>query len=307
MLNRATRLLLVLRLGRPKFLVGGLLLHGLGAAMALSTGVRLSLAALLWGQAAVSSIQLMTHYSNDYFDLAADVANLTPTPWSGGSRVLAEGWVAPRLALWIALGLGTLALGLSLVLVVVGPGKLTGLLIAVALLLAWSYSAPPLRLHARGLGELTTALLVAGLTPLVGFYLQTGDVGRPLLGVLPLCCMQFAMLLAIEFPDVAGDRMAGKRTLVVRLGEATAARLHGILLLAAYGLLPLLVHLGLPPLVVASISLGAPVAFWHARRVWRGAWADPARWTSLGFWAVTLLMGTTVVEILAFLLASRRV
>ena len=39
--------------------------------------------------------------------------------------------------------------------------------------LSWAYSAPPMRLLARGLGELTTALVVTLLTPLLGFYLQS--------------------------------------------------------------------------------------------------------------------------------------
>lgn len=95
----ARRILFVLRMGRPLFLIGGLLLYGLGVAMALAAGAPLDLPALLWGQAAVTTIQLMTHYCNDYFDLAADVANRTPTRWSGGSRVLPEGWLAPRAAL----------------------------------------------------------------------------------------------------------------------------------------------------------------------------------------------------------------
>jgi 1,4-dihydroxy-2-naphthoate octaprenyltransferase len=298
----ATRILFALRMGRPKFLIGGLLLHWLGVAMALASGASFRLPALLWGQAAVTAIQLMTHYCNDYFDLAADQANPTPTHWSGGSRVLPEGWLAPRVAWRIAVGLGVFALGVAAVLAtVVQPGVQTFLLIAVALVLAWSYSAPPLRLHSRGLGELTTAVLVAGMTPLVGFYVQAGRLGPALLGVLPLCCMQFAMLLAVEFPDAAGDAAAGKRTLVVRLGGMRATRLHALALLTAYAVLPLLVASGLPVLVAASVSLSAPVAVWQAWRVATGAWADPARWNSLGFWAVGLLMGTTTAELLAFL------
>src|SRR3954453_11052565 len=84
-------ILSVLRMGRPHFLVGGLLLHWLGVAMAQSIGASLNLPALLWGQLAITSIQLMTHYSNDYFDLPADLTNPTPTHWSGGSRVLPMG------------------------------------------------------------------------------------------------------------------------------------------------------------------------------------------------------------------------
>jgi 1,4-dihydroxy-2-naphthoate polyprenyltransferase len=301
----ATRILLVLRMGRPQFLVGGLLLHCLGVAMALAWGASLRLPALLWGQAAVTAIQLMTHYCNDYFDLAADQANPTPTHWSGGSRVLPEGGLAPRVALWAAIGLGVFALGVAVVLAIaVHPGVPTFLLIAVALLLAWSYSAPPLRLHSRGVGELSTALVVTGMTPLVGFYLQTGRLGSPLLGVVPLCCMQFAMLLAIEFPDAVGDAATGKRTLVVRLGGTRAAHLHAVALLTAYAVLPLLVGIGLPALVALGVSLGAPVATWQGWRVWRSSGADPRQWNSLGFWAVAMLMGTTLAELLAFLLIA---
>jgi 1,4-dihydroxy-2-naphthoate polyprenyltransferase len=299
------RILSVLRMGRPHFLVGGLLLHWLGVAMGRSIGAPLNLPALLWGQAAITSIQLMTHYCNDYFDLKADLANPTPTHWSGGSRVLPLGLVQPRVALWIAIGLAASVLGATLVLaLIVRPGVWTLLLFLLALALAWSYSAPPLRLHSRGLGELTTALLVAGMTPLVGFYLQTGGVGVPLLGVLSLCCLQFAMLLTIEFPDAVGDASVGKRTLVVRLGGDRAARLLVLMLLAAYALLPLLVARGLPWQVAAGTALTTPLAAWQGWRVWRGAWADPARWNSLGFWAIALVISTATAELLAFLPAS---
>jgi 1,4-dihydroxy-2-naphthoate polyprenyltransferase len=299
------RILSVLRMGRPHFLVGGLLLHWLGVAMAQSIGASLNLPAVLWGQAAVTSIQLMTHYCNDYFDLPADLANLTPTHWSGGSRVLPNGLLEPRVALWIAIALAASAFAAALVLaLIVRPGTWTLLLFVLALALAWSYSAPPLRLHSRGLGELTTVLLVAGMTPLVGFYLQTGGLGVPLLGVLPLCCLQLAMLLTIEFPDAVGDAIAGKHTLVVRLGGARAARLLVLMLLAAYAVLPLLVALGLPSRVAVGATVTAPLAAWQGWRVWRGAWANPARWNSLGFWAIALLMSTATAELLAFLSGS---
>ncbi len=295
------------RLGRPHFLFGGLLLHGLGVAIALYTGARLNLPALLWGQAAISAIQLMTHYSNDFFDLAADLANQTPTHWSGGSRVLVEGHLRPAVALAAAIGLGTLALGAALGLALgVRSGALTLPLLILALLLAWSYSAPPVQLHSRGLGELTVALLSPGLVPLVGFYLQTGRFELlPLLAVLPLSCLQFAMLLVIEFPDAAGDAAVGKRTLVVRLGAAKAARLHAGVLVAAYAALPLLVALGLAPVTAAAVGLSAPLAAWHGRRVLRAAKTSSPSWDSPAFWSIVLLLCAAVAETLAFLWLSR--
>lgn len=295
-------ILAALRMGRPQFLIGGLVLHWLGVAMAYSTGAPINLPALLWGQAAITAIQLMTHYCNDYFDLPADLANPTPTGWSGGSRILPNRLLEPRTALHISIALAGFALVVALVLaLIVRPGILTLLLIMMALLLAWSYSAPPLRLHSRGLGELTTALLVTGMTPLMGFYLQTGQLGAPLLGVIPLCCLQFAMLLTIEFPDAIGDATVGKRTLVVRLGGRKAADLLVLVLLTAYVVLPPLTWLGLPAHVAVSAAASAPAAAWQGWRIWRGAWAERSRWNRLGAWAVVLLMSTTLAELLAFL------
>ena len=83
-------------------------------------------------------------------------------------------------------------------------------MIAVITALAWYYSAPPLRLCARGLGELTTAVVVTLCVPALGYYLQAGALRAPLLAVCALpSALQFAMLLAIEFPDAAGDAAAG--------------------------------------------------------------------------------------------------
>jgi 1,4-dihydroxy-2-naphthoate octaprenyltransferase len=298
-----------IKLGRPMFLGGGFVLYGLGAALAGYAGAALDWRRYLWGQAAITATQLMTHYANDYFDVAADRANATPTRWSGGSRVLAEGALPPVVALLAALALAAVALGVAAHLngasfaPAVSPAVLPQLLLMLAL--SWAYSAPPLRLHSRGLGELTTALVVTLLTPLLGFILQAGAPSRVLvLAVVPLCVFQFAMLLAIEFPDAAGDAAGGKRTLVVRWGPQWAARLYVAIISAAYLTLPLLVTLGLPPRIAIAVSTTAPLAAWQVTRVAGGAWRDATRWESLAFGSVALLMATALIELLAALTAS---
>ncbi len=143
-----------------------------------------------------------------------------------------------------------LALLVAAVAATVVVGKRAGVapaaLASAMITLAWQYSAPPGRFCARGLGEATTALVVTVMVPVFGFLLQARAVGRPILlaAALP-CALQFAMLLAIEFPDAAGDAAAGKRTLVVRLGALPAARLYAALTLAAFGALPLWALAGL--------------------------------------------------------------
>lgn len=289
-----------IRLARPLFLVGGFIFYGLGAAIARRQGATLDLPALAWGQAAVTFGQLMTHFSNEYFDLAADRANPTPTRWAGGSRVLAAGDLPPRVALAAALACGLLALALTAITGVVA-GPLAAAVLLLALFLAWSYSAPPLRLHSRALGELAAALILPVLTPLAGYTAQTGQPGAlPLLAAVPLAFFQAAMILILNFPDAAGDRQAGKRTLVLQLGPERAARLHPVLLAAAYLSLPLLVAAGLPVIVAAAALLPLPLAAWLGARMARGAWRAPAAWDSLAFWSIGLLMSTAALELVAF-------
>lgn len=297
------QLVYLVRLGRPLFLAGGFVLHGLGVLMALSLGMTLNLPALLWGQMAITTIQLMTHYSNDYFDLAADAANPTPTRWSGGSRILAEGLLPGRTGLVVALFWATIAGAAILWLaLVVQPGPLALPLLLLALVLGWSYSSPPLGLNNRGLGEITGAILITGLTPIVGFYLQAGRLELlPFLTVFPLACLQFCMLLVINYPDAAGDMSAGKRTLLAVLGPHGALRLYLVVLLLAYLSLPVLVLLGLPGAVALAVLAVSPIALWQGWRMARGAWADPAKWDSLGFWSIGLVMATAGAEFIAFL------
>jgi 1,4-dihydroxy-2-naphthoate octaprenyltransferase len=168
--------------------------------------------------------------------------------------------------------------------------------------LAWAYSAPPLRLCAAGTGELATAIVVTGLVPWLGFYLQAPTLAgaRVLaLALVPLALLQLAMLLAIELPDAAGDAATGKRTLVVRLGAARAARLYVALTAAAYAYLPLAAALGLPARVALAAALPAPIAAWRIARVVDHR--DPAAFERLTSGAVVLLVATAGAELVAML------
>jgi len=176
-----------IRLGRPVFLVGGLVFYGLGAAIAMFVegGRAIDWRRYVWGQIAVTAAHLMTHYSNDYFDFEADRANVTPTRWSGGSRVLPAGELPRQAALITALALALLACGATAILIghAGAPAGVAALMAAIVFL-SWEYSAPPLRLHSTGWGELNTALVVTLLTPLIGFHLQADRLGH-LLSPLP--------------------------------------------------------------------------------------------------------------------------
>jgi len=292
------------RLSRPAFLIGGVAMHTLGVVMALYSGASPNWRLLILGQLAITFVQLMTHYSSEYFDLDADRVNQAPTRWSGGSRVLPDGRLPPSVALVTAL-VCMAAVMIVMVLMVVfdRPGPLPIALIAAALVLAWSYSSPPLRLHSAGLGEIAIALIVTGLTPLLGYSLQAGRLDLlPVLAVLPLCLIQLATQIIVDLPDIEGDTAAAKRTLAVRLGVDRGTRWYSLGLVVAYLLLPLMTLFGLPTLVWLMTLPAAPAALWQIGRMERGAWADRSHRETLIVWAIGLLMGTAGLEGLGFLI-----
>lgn len=287
-------------------------MFALGAAIARASGHSIDAGRYALGQGAVTAFQLMTHYANDYFDLEADRANATPTRWSGGSRVLAGGELAPRVALIAALALAAIGCAIGAVLVARTDGIVAATLAAMAVL-AWEYSAPPLRLCASGAGELDTAIVVTVLVPWLGFYVQASATdamarayvadlagARTLaLAIVPLALLQIAMLLAIEFPDAAGDARTGKRTLVVRLGAARAAKLYVAIVAAAYAWLPIAWACGLPARVALAAAATAPIAAWRIARARRDH-ADTSAYERLTFFAVFLLVATSAAELAAF-------
>ncbi len=183
-------------------------------------------------------------FTNDVADRDADALNTSPTPFSGGSRVLQEGALRPRqlaIAALVAaatLVLGSVAAGIALD----RPWLPLFALAAIALLAA--YSLPPLRLSYRGYGELLQGLGVGLVLPLLGFYAQAGTLDAPWPAFAPLVLFAFVSNILTALPDAPADRLAKKASWPVRRGEPAARR--DALILSGVGLL-LASQLG-PPL-----------------------------------------------------------
>jgi len=214
----------LIRLLRPHFAVMGLILFVVGALYASELGAAPSPAALAAGYLCVLVGHLAIHAVNDYFDREDD-RHGTPTQFSGGSGVLQEEPGLAPTALALAIGLSALSLiGMGVHWFVFGPNPWFAGLVIFALLLGWAYSAPPLRFLARGLGEVSTALVFV-LLPGFGFAVAAGrlDAGFVPLA-LPLFLLGFSFILAVELPDLEADRGAGRKNFTVRHGRAAAAR-----------------------------------------------------------------------------------
>ena len=124
-------------------------------------------------------------------------------------------------------------------------------------LIGWAYSAPPLRLNSRGLGEPCIALGF-GLIAVGTDYVQRHAVSlAPVALVSSFALLSTAILFINQFPDRKADAATSKHTLVVRLGAKTAAWLYLPLVLVAYALAPTsLALLPLPLSLFAARDLG---------------------------------------------------
>lgn len=292
----------MVRLARPHFLLGGILLYALGVGIARYLGTPVDWGNYFLGQAWVTLMQLSTHFLNEYFDAEADAQNTNRTLFSGGSGAMGEGGLPRAIAFWSGMiCLGGVALITFFVIKDIRPGAETFLFMFLIFLGAFFYAMPPVKLESSGYGELTTSILVANLVPAFGFLLQAGSLHRLLaMATFPLTGLHLAMLLAFELPDFATDLKYDKRTMLVRLGWQTGMNLHNLLILASFLMLAIAVALGLPVRIALPAFLALPLGLlqiWYMNRIAAGA---KPNWNSLTLSALVLFGATAYLLALAF-------
>ena len=208
-----------------------------------------------------------TNLANDYFDhkSRADEINKQHTRFSGGSRVIQEGLMAPRAiarASFVFFGLAVL-IGLYLA-YLRGPAILV--IGAIGLASGYFYSATPLNLGSRGCGELLVGINCGPLVVLGAYYLQAQSFNlQALAASVPVGLLMAAVLYINQFPDVEADKAANKNTLVVRMGTARAIKGFYLLLVCAYLAIVIGCVSGLIPSLGLIALLSAPLA-WRAAR-----------------------------------------
>jgi 1,4-dihydroxy-2-naphthoate polyprenyltransferase len=254
---------LALRTTRMPFLTATFVPVLLGIAIAVRHGAFDWIAALLTVVAA-ALVHLGINVTNDIFDTlsGADEANVNPTQFSGGSRVLLYDLLTMRQLVLVAAGLFGAAIGIGLLLVWM-TGSLTLLLIGVAgVIIGVGYTAPPLKLVHRGLGELAVALGFGPIMLLGAYVVQTGQLAlEPLIASVPVAILIALILYVNEIPDRGGDASVGKRTLPVRWSPELVRRAYLVAALLAFAVIVAGVFGGWLP-VPALLALAAlPLAF----------------------------------------------
>ncbi|MDH5493801.1 MAG: prenyltransferase [Myxococcales bacterium] len=206
------------------------------------------------------------------------------TPFSGGKRLLVDGLLTRRQVIMVAGAFYVLGAGCGIAIVLLRePSVIAWGLAGFAL--AYFYHAPPLRLSYRGLGELAVGVAYGPIIACGTYLVQRHQVSPELaLASIPLGVAIAAFLWINEFPDLRADREAGKRTLVVRLGRARAARAFALLIAGTYVTLLALPLAGLPATLWLGV-VGLPHGVRAARRLLRHA-EEPQKLIAAQAWTL---------------------
>jgi chlorophyll synthase len=176
---------------------------------------------------------------NDWFDRHVDAINEPHRPIPSGRMpgrwglYVAVAWTA--LSLTVALALGPWGFGAAV----------------VGLLLAWAYSAPPIRLKRNGWwGNAACGLCYEGLAWTTGAAVMAyGNMpGWQSLALAGLYSAGAHGIMTLnDFKAVKGDRLMGIRSLPVQLGIDSAARMACMMMaLPQMAVIALLFHWGTP-------------------------------------------------------------
>lgn len=160
-------------------------------------------------------IQVVANLANDTFDFlkGADNANR-----KGPTRVMASGLVTLQEMRW-ALGISVGITALTGSFLVLEGGWLFACLVALALVLAFLYTAGPYPLAYLGLGDLCVFVFFGPVAVAAPLYLMTGtwELTPFLVGLAP-AGLSTTLLAINNLRDVDEDKQAHKKTLIVRFG-----------------------------------------------------------------------------------------
>lgn len=263
---------------RPAFLSVTLVACLVGLATAHFSGFPLAL-----DKALVTIFFALTAHAgvnviNDYYDSlnGSDASNQERAfPFTGGSRFIQNQVLSAK----------TMAIfGYTLLITVIPAGlwlmSQSGLELfwigLAGLFIGWAYSAPPMKLMSRGLGEF--AIITGWLLVVVGTDLvQRGTLDTLAWRTgLPYALLVANILFINQFPDCRADASAGKRTLVVRLGPEEAKWGYLAIAALAYGMILFMVARNQLPIYAAAGALTLPLSFNAARQLLAHA-SQPAR------------------------------
>ena len=201
---------------------------------------------------------------NDWFDRHVDAINEPQRP-------IPSGRMPGRWGLYVGLGWTALSLAVGAAL---GPAVLAAT--ALGLLLAWLYSAPPLRLKARGWwGPASVGLCYEGLAWFTGAAVMAGGWpdGRIVTVAALYSLGAIGIMVLNDFKAIEGDRRTGVLSVPVDLGVEAAALLSCLIMAAPQVVVIALLLTWHAPLAAAVVTASLALQALAMRKMMR----EPAR------------------------------
>jgi 1,4-dihydroxy-2-naphthoate octaprenyltransferase len=210
----------IIELGRFRFLAGGFFLYVMGALLASVSGVQFSFFLFFFGYAIMMPGHLSLSYSNNYFDRHVDQYT-QPISISGGTRILIENPHLVSICKYVAIGLMTLSIIVAaLATIFLSYSWWFFAFIVFGNMVGWFYTAPPFRLAYRGLGEIANMINMGLLMPGIGYWTMKGSLDMFYLvfaGAFFFYGLEF--MIIVETPDMEGDSIGKKKTLIAAKGR----------------------------------------------------------------------------------------
>lgn len=230
------------------------------APVAVGAGIAHMLQSFSWtlsllALAVAMLLQIGVNYSNDYSDGVRGTDEFRVGP----ARLTASGLVNPKKVLYTALTFFALAAVAGLAAVIIS-GRWWFLAVGVvALLAAWFYTGGKRPYGYAGLGEIAVFLFF-GLVATVGtVWLQSDIIPQEAwIAGSGVGLFAVAVLIANNTRDIETDRLAGKRTLSVRIGDRTSRILFAVCVLLPFAV-PVIYFLVYPGMVLAMLVLVAAI------------------------------------------------
>lgn len=220
----------------------------------------------LWALLGACFLHISTNVANDYFDFRSgnDVSNLNAlVPFSGGSRILLEGHISPKEALFISFFFALLGSGIGLFLNFTVKGHIILFIGITALFFIYNYNGYPLQLVNKGWGEIAIFLAWGPLMVLGAYYVQAEGFPSfwPLVVSFPPGIMTTLVLLINEFADRDSDFLTGRKTWVIMFGYKKSLILYLALALVCYLVVAVGIVGGGWPLWSLLVILTLPLPF----------------------------------------------
>lgn len=217
------------------------------AQMQQSFSLTLSLLAL----AVAVLLQVGVNYANDY----SDGVRGTDAHRVGPARLTGSGLVNPKAVLATALTFFALAAVSGLVAVVLSGRWWFIAVGAIAIVAAWFYTGGKRPYGYAGLGEIAVFIFF-GLVATVGtVWLQSESIPQEAwVSGAAVGLLAVAVLIANNTRDIATDKLSGKRTLSVRIGDRASRILFVVCVLLPFAA-PAIYYVAYPGMILALFAL----------------------------------------------------